>query len=446
MAKKEIDMLNGSLWDKILLYALPLAATGVLQQLFNAADLAVVGNFAGMEAMAAVGSNTPVIGILVNLFIGISLGTNVVLATAIGKKNTEAVQQGVHTSILIALSGGILLALIGELLADPVISLLKVPGDVHELSLLYLRIYILGMPVIFLYNFEAAIYRSVGNTRTPLAVLAISGIINVLLNLFFVCVLNMAVSGVALATVISNLISSGLLLRGLCKSDSILRVEFAKLKIDKPALRRILRVGIPSGVQSMVFSIANLVIQSSINTLGSAVMAASSAAFNIEILVYYVMNSFGQACTTFVSQNYGAERLQRCRKTLGICLGIDFLLMLVMSSVILLFSRPLLGLFNSDPEVIEIGYIRLVWIFIAYIFGVAQEVFSGYLRGFGMALIPAAVCLIVICGTRITWIFTVFQQFPTFRTIVQAYPLSLGLTALVLVIITAAYRPSRRLS
>lgn len=446
MAKKELDMQNGSLWNKILIYALPLAATGILQQMFNAADLAVVGNFSGMESMAAVGSNTPVIGILVNLFVGISLGVNVVLANAIGKKDEDSVKEGIHTAILIAISGGILLAAIGEAIAEPIINLLQVPDNVHNLALLYLRIYILGLPFIFLYNFEAAIYRSVGNTRTPLLALTVSGIINVILNLLFVCVLGMAVAGVALATVLSNIISSAILFRGLCTSDTILRIERSRFRMNKDLLKKILRIGLPSGVQSMVFSLANLVIQASINTLGSVVMAASSAAFNIEILVYFVMNSFGQACTTFVGQNYGAQKIDRCKRTLKICLGLDFVMMIFICGIVLLFSHFLLGLFNSDPQVVEIGYTRLLWIFLAYLFSVAQEVLSGYLRGFGMALIPAVVCLVVICGTRITWIFTVFQQNPTFQTIMQAYPISLALTALLLILVTAIYKPAHRLA
>ena len=279
----QIDMLNGSLADKILLYALPLAATGILQQLFNAADIAVVGQFAGKEAMAAVGSNSPLIGLLINLFVGISLGTNVVIATAIGQKKTDIVNKAVHTSILVAIAGGIFLTVIGEILAAPVITLLGVPDDVYSMALLYLRVYLCGMPVILLYNFEASIFRSIGNTRMPLLALIAGGVINVTLNLFFVVILHMTVNGVALATVISNFVSSLILFIKLRHTDAVIRVRKEEFGIDRQTLKRILHIGVPSGLQGMVFSLANIIIQSAINSLGTVVMAASSAAFNLEL-------------------------------------------------------------------------------------------------------------------------------------------------------------------
>lgn len=439
-----MDMINGSLGDKIVKYAIPLAVTGILQQLFNAADLAVVGRFAGKEAMAAVGSNAPVIGLLVNLFVGISLGSNVIIAKSIGQGDNENISKAVHTSVVVAVLGGVFLAALGEFLAPEVVKMLDVPGEVYPLAVKYLRIYLAGMPVILLYNFEAAIFRSCGNTQTPLAALVVSGILNVILNLFFVLGLGMDVDGVATATVLSNLVSSVILFVALMRTELAIRIEPRKLRIHGRVLVQILKIGVPAGIQGMIFSFANLIIQSAVNSLGTTVMAASSAAFNLEVFSYYIMNSFGQACTTFVGQNYGAGKGDRCRKVLKLCLLQSFVSTAASSVLILLFSTPLLSIFNTDPDVIAAGKIRLVYIFFAYLFSFAQEGLSGYLRGFGVSFIPAACAVIGICGVRLTWIFTVFRQSPSFTTIMQVYPLSLGVTAAVILAVTLIVKPSRR--
>lgn len=439
-----MDMINGSLGDKIIKYAIPLAATGVLQQLFNAADLAVVGHFSGKEAMAAVGSNAPVIGLLVNLFVGISLGSNVIIAKSIGQSDNENISKAVHTSVIVALLGGLFITLLGEFLAPEVVRMLDVPNDVYPLAVKYLQIYLAGMPVILLYNFESAIFRSCGNTQTPLAALVISGILNVVLNLLFVLGIGMDVDGVATATVISNLVSSALLFGALMRTELAIRIEPKKLRVHGSVLGQILKIGIPAGIQGMIFSFANIIIQSAVNSLGTTVMAASSAAFNLEIFSYYIMNSFGQACTTFVGQNYGAGKSERCLKTLKLCLLQSIVSTAAVSVLILVFSRPLLGIFNTDPDVIATGRIRLEYIFFAYLFSFAQEGLSGYLRGFGVSFIPAACAVIGICGVRLTWIFTVFQKSPSFTTIMQVYPLSLGITAAVILVVTLLVKPSKR--
>lgn len=266
-----IDILNGPMWDKILRYALPVAATGILGQLFNASDIAIVGNFAEgdtVAAVAAVGANGPVIGLLLNIFIGIALGANVVIANAIGRGDKETVSRAVHTSIVAAVLGGIIVGLLGQLVAEPVLSMLQVPEDVFPLALKYMRIYLLGLPVIFLYNFEAAIFRSAGDTKTPLVALALSGVLNVILNLFFVVVLNKTVDGVAIATVLANVVSSVVLLRRLLRSELFIHVEFKNLRIDWKILWRILKIGVPAGIQGAVFSLSNIVVQSAINSLG----------------------------------------------------------------------------------------------------------------------------------------------------------------------------------
>lgn len=362
----KIDMLHESLWDKLPRFALPVAATAILEQLFNASDIAIVGNFSSGDktvAVAAVGANSPLIGLILNLFIGIALGANVVIANAIGRKDMQSVKKAVHTALIVAVLSGIVVTVIGELVAGKVMGLLHVPDDVFPEALLYLRIYLLGLPVIFLYNFEAAVFRSIGDTKIPLQALLISGVLNVILNLFFVIVLHMTVNGVAIATVIANGVSSLILLWKLLHTDKCVRVSRSDLCIDRQSLLRIVQIGLPAGIQSAVFAMANIVIQSAINSLGTTVIAASSAAFNLEILAYYVLNSFSQACTTFVGQNYGAGNMRRCRKVLGLCLAEDAIASAAAIGLILISGKFLLSIFNHDPEVIQIGYVRLVTIF-----------------------------------------------------------------------------------
>ncbi len=440
-------MLNGPLWNKLPLFALPVAATAMLEQLFNASDIAVVGNFTGAEktaAVAAVGANTPVIGLLVNLFVGIALGANVVIANAIGREDKATVQKAVHTSILMALIGGVGIAVIGELLGGKILGLLNVPDDVLPLALMYLRIYLIGMPVILLYNFEAAIFRSIGDTKVPLIALAISGVLNVLLNLFFVIVLKMTVNGVATATVISNAVSSTILFVRLLKTDKCVRLDLKNLRFDFKCFKRIMKIGLPSGIQSAMFSVSNIIIQSAVNSLGKLVMAASSAALNLEIFAYYVLNAFSQACTTFVGQNYGAGKIDRCKKTLALSLIEDAIATAAAICIVLLSGRFLLSIFNNDPQVIELGYLRLKILFFAYIFSMTYEVLSGYLRGFGISLVPAVLVTVGICVVRIVWIKTVFPQSRSFETILNAYPISLAATAVMMIIAVLIYRPSKR--
>ena len=445
--KQKLDMLNGSLWNKIPQFALPVAATAILEQLFNASDIAVVGNFSGAAstiAVAAVGANSFVISLVVNFFIGIALGANVVIANAIGREDEDDVHRAVHTAVVVSVLGGVLVTIFGELISGVVLRSLNVPEEVLPYALLYLRIYLLGMPVILLYNFEAAIFRSIGDTRVPLQTLAFSGILNVLLNLFFVIVLHMTVNGVATATVISNAISSVLLFVRLRRSDKAIHLDWKELHIDRKILKKILQIGFPAGIQSAVFSVSNIVIQSAINSLGTVVMAASSAAFNIEVVAYDVLNSFSQACTTFVGQNYGAGKLDRCRKTLTLCLVEDAIASGIAILLVLGSGRFLLSIFNRDPEVISIGYTRLMMVFTAYFFSMLYEVMSGYLRGFGISLVPALLTMLGVCGVRILWIATVFPQHRTFQTIMLAYPLSLSATAVLILIALLVYHPSRR--
>ena len=446
--KQHMDMLHGSIWNKIIQYALPVAATGILEQLFNASDLAIVGNFTGdakTVAVAAVGANSPIIGLLLNFFIGIALGANVVIANAIGKKDENTIHKAVHTSVITAVVCGLVVTLLGEAFIGNLLQMLNVPKDVLPYALEYIRIYLLGMPVILLYNFEAAIFRSIGETKMPLKALAVSGVLNVALNLFFVIILRMTVNGVAIATVIANAVSSVFLFVKLVKMDNVIRIRKQELRFDKKVFVHIIKIGLPAGIQSAVFAVANIVIQAAINSLGTIVIAASSAAFNIEIFAYYVLNSFSQACTTFTGQNYGAGQLKRCKKVLVLCIVEDFVATATAIILVLISGKVLLSVFNNDPQVISIGYTRLIMVFSAYTFSMLYENLSGYLRGFGISLVPAILTIIGVCGVRILWIFTVFPRNKAFTTIMAAYPISLAATALLIFIATMVYRPSHKL-
>ena len=431
---QHLDMLNGPIWNKLPRYALPVAATGILGQLFNAADIAVVGNFTGdmrTAAVAAVGANSPVIGLLLNLFIGIALGANVVIANAIGCRDDNAVKRAVHTAIVFAVCGGAAVALLGQLIASPLLSILNVPEDVFPYALLYLRIYLLGMPVILLYNFEAAIFRSIGDTKVPLAALAVSGVLNVLLNLFFVIVLHMTVNGVAIATVAANAVSAALLYVRLTRTDKCVRVERKALRIDGASLKRILSIGLPAGVQSAVFSFANIVIQSAINSFGSTVVAGSSASANLEGFVYTAMNAFAQAAVTFTSQNIGARKYHNLDRVIRNCLLCVVVTGLVLGGGAALAGHQLLRFYSSDTAVIATGAERLRLICGFYLLCGIMDVLASSLRGLGYSVLPMVVSLVGSCLLRLVWIATIFQLNRTPFMLYISYPISWALTALV---------------
>lgn len=438
---KKIDMTHGSLWDKILMIALPLAASGILQQLFNAADVAVVGQFVGKEAMAAVGANAPVVNILITMFTGISLGANVVISRYTGRKDKENAENAAHTAILVAVISGFFILVLGQCIARITLEMMSVPSDCLDMAVLYLRVYLCGMPVIFLYNFEAAIFQSQGDTKTPLMCLIISGIVNVILNLFFVIVIGMTVNGVALATVISNGISSMLLFAFLLKGKTPLTIEKQRFRIHADLLKEMLQIGLPAGLQGIVFSISNILIQSAVNSLGTDVVAGSSAAGNLEIIGYFVVNSFSQACTTIIGQNFGANQPERCHKTLMISLVESWIVGGTVSFLIIIFGKQLLRLFNSDPNVIAFGYQRLFWILSFEVINGTIDIISGAMRGYGESLTPALIALVCICGVRIVYIFTYFAFHRSFTTLMLAYPISWIITVIV---ISAAYLIMRK--
>ena len=429
--KPEIDILRGPIGRGLLRLAVPIALTQMLQQLFNAADIAVVGQFSGRNAMGAIGGTSPLIGFVVTLFFGISVGSTVIIANMIGLGDRQGISRAVGTSLLLAVCGGLLAFGLGELFAVPILRAMSVPAGTFPLSLLYFRIYLAGMPVILLYNFESAIFRSYGDARTPLLALVAAGITNVGLNLFFVCVLGMSVEGVALATVLSNVLSAGILFYHLGRNPDIDLKASLRAGFHGDSFRRILAIGLPAGIQGTMFSVSNIVIQSAVNQLGPAVMAASAAAFNIEIMGYYVMNGFAQATTTFVGQNYGAGQRKRCRTILWKALAMDLAATAGAAALILLTGRQLLCLFNRDPEFLDLGYLRLLFISGTCVIQVVIEVVSGALRGYGFSLVPAIVAIFGICGVRVGWVYTAFAQDPTFRTLLVAYPLSWAVTAAV---------------
>lgn len=428
------DLTTGTIVDKVLMFAIPLMLTSMLQQLFNATDVAVVGKFSSSEAMAAVGSNAPVISLLVNFFVGISVGANVLIARSIGAKNEAKARSAVGTAMALALAAGFFVAVAGNLIASPIIDLLGVPPEVRSYSITYLRIYFSGVPFIMLYNFEAAIFRSNGNTKTPLISLFIGGVFNVAANLFFVLVLKMDVDGVAIATVMANMISSMMLLYFLRREESVIRVELSRIKFNRNDLSIILRIGVPAGLQSAVFSISNICVQSAINSLGADYMAASSAAFNIEIFAFFVVNSFTQTLVTFVGQNYGAGNYARCREVVRKTLLVSWVFTMVISGIILLTARPLLGLFTNDPFVVEAGLVRVKCLLYAETLNVVMDNLSGAMRGLGKSLVPAVTTLVCVCGIRIIWVFTGFQIYHTWLSIMLVFPASWLVNAIFIVI------------
>ena len=431
-----MDMLEGSLWDKIFVFSLPLAFTSILQQLFNAADVAVLGNFVGNDAVAAVGNNIPIIGLVVNLFVGGSLGANVVVARYLGMKNQKNANDAVHTAFFLALLTGCAIALIGVPFARVFIDMLGVPDNVAGPCEEYLRVYFLGMPFISLYNFEAALFRSKGDTNTPLIALAIASVFNIVGNLVVVLVFDMQTGGVALTTVLSNVLCSGFLFYHLRKDSGFLHISYKRiLSCNQRKARAIISIGLPAGIQGMVFSLSNLLIQSAINSLGTDAMAASAAAFTIEINTYCFINAFGLAATTFISQNYGAGNLTRCRQVVHACFWLDFITATVFSAFIIFFVRDLLGFFSNSEAVISLGITRVYLVVLPEVLSVAMEIMSGTMRGFGYSLPPALMTLFGICGVRIIWLFSIFKMYPTYNVLMAVYGISWGVAALLIFII-----------
>ena len=425
---KEMDMLNGGLVGKLILFSLPLAFSSILQQLFNSADVAVVGRFAGDNALAAVGSCVALVGIFVNLIVGLAVGPNAVLANLIGQKQRDKINDMVHTILTFGTILGLGLMILGFASARIILELSGTPSGVLAEALLYIRIYFLSIPFMTVYNFGAAILRSFGDTRRPMFYLIISGIVNVILNLILVICFHLGVSGVAISTVISNVISAVMVMVYLYRRDDEFAFRFNRMKIVRSYLRKILQIGIPSGIQGTIFSISNVFIQSGINSFGKFAIAGSSLALNFEYFTYDIANAFAQATVTFTSQNYGAGKMKRVTRILLYCLGVVIVVGVVMGGGAVLTGPKLLQIYSSDPEVISYGMMRMRIINGTYFLCGIMDTMVGGLRGLGYSVVPMLVSLTGACLFRVIWIFTVFAMHRTLTTLYISYPVTWVIT------------------
>ena len=428
--KYEMDMCNGPILKKMLIFVIPLMFSSVLQLLFNAADIIVVGRFAGDNSMGAVGSTSALINLLVNLFIGLSIGANVFTARYFGAKQIKDLQETVHTAMMISVISGVVLAIVGFFGAPVILQWMDTPDTVIELSTIYLRIYFLGMPAMMIYNFGASILRAVGDTKRPLYFLITAGMINVVLNLLFVIVFKMDVAGVALATTISQCVSAILVIRCLLREQSDIRLDVKKLRVHRDKMIKIFQIGLPAGFQGILFSLSNVVIQKSINSFGDIVVTGNSAAANIEGFVYVSMNSFYQGTISFTSQNYGAGKYERINRILLTALACVIVVGVVFGNTVVFFGEPLLKIYSNNPAVIEAGLLRIKYICSIYALCGMMDVMVGSLRGLGYSVIPMIVSLIGACALRIIFLMTLFnlEQFHKIEMVYLTYPISWTLT------------------
>lgn len=421
-------MCNGSLMDKLISFSLPLMLSGILQLLFNAVDIIVVGRFTGRHALAAVGSTTALINMFVNLFIGISLGVNVLAARFFAAKKEREMSETVHTAIAFALVSGIVMAFVGVFFAKTALELMGTPDDVIRLSALYMRLYFCGMPFFMLYNYGAAILRAIGDTKRPLFFLIIAGIANVALNLILVVVFHLGVAGVAIGTILSQLISSILVVRCLCKAEASYQLHFSKLSIKGAYMKQIFKVGIPAGIQSTVINFSNVLLQSSVNSFGSIAMAGYTAANNIFGFLYAATNSITQACMSFTSQNYGVGKLKRMDRVLFHCMILTIVITLLLGGGTYIFGHQLLGIYTSDAEVIACGIEIFLYTTVTYFLCGLMDLFPGAMRGMGYSFVPMIISIIGTVGLRIVWIFWVFPNNRSLDVLFISYPASWILT------------------
>lgn len=432
--KYEIDMCNGTIMDKLISFSVPLMLSGILQLMFNAVDIIVVGRFAGSQSLAAVGSTTALINMFVNLFIGVSLGANVLAARFYASGKHKEMSETVHTAITFAAISGVVMALIGVLMAKPALELMGTPDDVINLSTLYMRIYFLGMPFFMLYNYGAAVLRAVGDTKRPLMFLIAAGIINACLNMVLVIVFNLGVAGVAIATIFSQFISCVLVLRCLNKTDASYQLRFSKLKIKGYYLKQIFQVGIPAGIQSTVINFSNVLLQSSVNSFGSIAMAGYTAANNIFGFLYVTVNAVTQACMSFTSQNYGVGKWKRMDRVLIDCLILSFTAMMILGNSAYFFGPKLLTIYTSNPKVIQCGMDILLYTTVTYFLCGFMDLFPGALRGMGRSGVPMILSVIGTVGTRIVWIFWIFPSHRSLDILFISYPASWIITIILQVI------------
>lgn len=426
---KKMDMVNAPLFPNIIIFAIPLMLTGILQLLFNSFDMIVVGKFAGSEALAAVGSTSSLTNLMVNTFMGLSVGVNVLTAHSLGAREYKQTKTIVHTAVMVSLASGVILAALGICVCRWALEAMGSPEDVIGLSVIYMRIYFLGMPALMAYNFGSAILRAQGNTKQPLIFLSIAGVINIVLNLVFVIVFHLSVAGVAIATVVSQTVSAGMVMWWLGREEGPCQLNLKELHINTGILKKIFRIGLPAGLNSMVFSFANVQIQSSINMFGSAAMAGSSAAASLEGFVYTSMNSFHQAALNFTGQNVGAGRFERVSKILKTCAFIATAVGLVMGSLMYSSGGLLLSLYTDSARDIEFGMIRLQVILLPYFLCGIMESVVGVLRGLGYSVVPTIVSLVGACGLRLVWLATIFRAQPTLFVLFLSYPISWLITS-----------------
>lgn len=431
--KYEIDMCSGSVFKKMLIFAVPLMFSSILQLLFNAADIVVVGRFAGDNALAAVGSNGSLINLITNLFIGLSIGSNVLTAQYYGAKRDDDLKETVHTSMLLSIYSGIILTIVGIASARVLLELMQAPEEVLNLAVLYLRIYFLGMTSTMVYNFGSAILRAVGDTKRPLYFLLSAGIINVVLNLFFVIVCHWGVAGVAVATAVSQTVSALLVVRCLMKEQGGIHLDLKQLAISREKFMKIVQIGLPAGFQGVVFSLSNVVIQSAVNSFGAISVAGNSAAVNIEGFVYMGMNAFYQAAISFTSQNYGAHEYKRVYKILTAGEIYAMAVGLLLGNLAVHFGNSLLGIYSQSPDVIAAGLRRMRIICTTYALCGMMDVFVGVMRGLGYSVVPMVVSLIGACGLRLLWIATIFNipQYHSLETVYVSYPITWAITMLI---------------
>lgn len=425
-----MDMTEGPLTSKIIRFTIPVMLTAILQLLFNTADVIVVGRFTGKTALAAVGSTGSLINLLVSLFMGLSIGTNVLVARYQGARDDKSVSETVHTSIALGVIGGLILLIIGIAATRPLLEMMATPEDVIDQSTIYMRILFLGMPLNLILNFGAAVLRAIGDTKRPLYYLTIAGIINLFLNIFLVTVFSLGVAGVAIATVISEGVSCALILLCLKHETGAIKLYLNKIRINPEKCIDIMKIGLPAGLQGCIFSISNVLIQSSVNSFGSTVMAGNTAASNIEGFVYVSMNSLHQTCISFTSQNFGAGKFKRIKMVLINCLVIVTITGLLLGNSAYFFGKYLLSAYNNEPEVISYGLIRLSIISTMYFLCGLMDVMVGAMRGIGYSILPMIVSLIGACGLRIVWIYTVFVQFRTLDILFISYPVTWTITFL----------------
>mgnify|MGYP001152782403 CR=1 FL=1 len=433
-SKYEIDMCNGTIMDKLISFSLPLMLSGILQLMFNAVDIIVVGRFSGSQSLAAVGSTTALINMFTNLFIGISLGANVLAARFYAAKREKEMSETVHTAITLALISGIVMAFVGLIFSRFALELMDTPDDVIGLSTLYMRIYFLGMPFFMLYNYGAAILRAVGDTKRPLFFLVAAGVINAGLNLLLVIVFDMGVAGVAIGTIVSQMISSILVLRCLCRSEGSYKLSFSKLRIRGIYMKQIFQVGIPAGIQSTVINFSNVLLQSSVNSFGSTAMAGYTAANNIFGFLYVTVNSVTQTCMSFTSQNYGVGKYKRMDRVLIDCLILTVSVPLLLGCGAWLFGPQVLSIYTREKDVIESGMEILAITTVPYFLCGIMDLFPGALRGMGHSAVPMILSVIGTVGTRILWIFGFFPHHKSLYFLFISYPASWIITIVMQVI------------